>query len=230
MPTTTRFMLLTGVLLASQWPLPGTSCRAEDDGPLMTWNMVQDLTRKHLESLPPQPYADLVVWEDLQPLFDEIVQRGWALPYREEISKRMVKQGEFLAQFARSEPGARYLNSCSQELLLDRIDRMSRARGGQRALQDLVRLPNATSISPTPTKSFMPSLTDMLPKSGGKAPRIKDYDKPTHRTYSKEQVLQVMQSFHKIEEARRAREGEGNGLNPSVQQRLLDPTQGLRRP
>ena len=177
------------------------------DAPLMDWSMMQSLTQQHIQALEPKPYPELIVWEDLEPLLEEIRNKGWAMPYAGEVSKRMVKESEFLNTFAQSEAGAKYLQANSGKLLLDRVDRISHAKGGEQALKEVVKLPNSASIKPTRSKSFMPSLKDMLPMKHGKAAGVDDYDKPTNRAYTAEQVLKVMQQLHRAEEFRRAQRG-----------------------
>lgn len=204
-------LVATAIVVGPQSSLhaqqPNAQQPKQQEPPLMKWSTMERITRQHVAARPAKPYPALMVWEELLPLLEEIQRKGWAMPYRRELSQSMVKQSEFLNTFAQTKAGAKYLDSVGGDLLLDRIDRISQMKGGKDALQEVVKLPNATSIQPTRSKDFMPSLKDMLPLKHGKAPEVRDYDKPTRRAYTQEQVLQVLGKLHRAEERRRAEEG-----------------------
>ena len=170
---------------------------AQNPPPLMDWKTMEQITNQWLDSQPPRGYAKLIVWEDIAPLLEEVQKKGWAMPYARHLEAVMVKRSDFLAQFAASESGARWLNAAGgSQLLLDRVERVAKVEHGQRTLRDVAKLPNGSKFAGAKPQNFMPGLVDLLPLKGGKRPEIKDYDKPTGRLYTREQVMQYLHKLH----------------------------------
>ena len=165
--------------------------------PLMDWQTMERVTNQWLDAQPPRPYAKLIVWEDISPLLDEIQKKGWSMPYARPLEAVMVKQSDFLAKFAATESGARWLNaSGGSKLLLDRVERVAKMENGQRTLEDVAKIPNGSKFAGPSAKNFMPGLADLLPLKGGRRPEIKDYNKPTGRLYTRAEVIRYMGQLH----------------------------------
>ncbi|MCA9177718.1 MAG: hypothetical protein KDB14_24800 [Planctomycetales bacterium] len=183
--------------------------RGDAPKPLMDGPTMRRITEQYLRSKPPRKFPDLVVYEDLEPLLDEVERRGWEMPYREQLKAQMLGQGEFLAKFAETESGANWLKKVSgQSLIYDRVDRISHVAHGQEMLQRVAKLPNGEKYGQATARNFTPSLADLLPLKGGKKQKIKDYDKPTGKAYTMSKVLELVAKTHEsAEDTRKQLEG-----------------------
>jgi hypothetical protein len=78
------------------------------------------------------------------------------------------------------------------DLIYDRLDRVSRVSGGQRMLEAIVRLPDGQRYAKPKSQlpHGVPDFLELLPKnSSGKVRTIRDYDKPTGRLYTADDLL-----------------------------------------
>lgn len=174
--------------------------------PLMSAALMEQLTRQHLAALPAKPYSDLIIWEEISPLLDEIERRGWDMPYREGLQEVMIGKSDFLSQFAQSRHGSKWLKASNSKLLLDRVDRISRVSGGQQTLKRVAKLPNGKQYARPKAGDFQPGLVELLPPAKyGRKRKIPDYNKPTGRAYTVDQVVDKISELHAEAELDRRR-------------------------
>ena len=134
--------------------------------------------------------GDLIDRDDVTQILAVLKERGWSPDRAKEIESAALPANDFLVKLLSSSQGRRFMRKVkSFKLIYDRLDRIARVSGGQRMLTDLVRLPDGHRYAAWRPKRGTPNLLDFLPKRGnGRRRSIKDYDKPTGKIYTAEQL------------------------------------------
>jgi hypothetical protein len=123
-------------------------------------------------------------------IFARLEGIGWKVADKREILADLLPAGSPLVITLRSPRGQKFASQVADyKLIYDRLDRISQEPGGQRLLQDLVKLPDAARYAKQVTGRGVPDLVELLPKQrSGKTRRVQDYDKPTKKIYTLEQL------------------------------------------
>jgi hypothetical protein len=157
--------------------------------PIPSSSELRDVAVRYFQSHFPQDYrdGDLITRESVAPLIAELQKRGVPLPDGPEILAKVLSSGDFLAVQFSTPKGldfmrkiARYPNG------YDLADRLSRMIRGQDRIRELIRGPDGYRM-----------IEYMAAAPGGKnmgvmlgnAPRGKDFNQPTGRIYTAQQLL-----------------------------------------
>jgi hypothetical protein len=140
--------------------------------------------------------GDLISQAEVQRLFAEIKRQGETVPGEKEMLALVLSGSDVLVRTLGTPEGRKFMRKVSgEQLIFDRLDRIARAPGGAQMLRDLVKLPDGERYAKYKTKRGVPDLLDLLPKDGsGKRRQIKDYDRPTGRIYTAEQLMRALSS------------------------------------
>ena len=165
---------------------------------LPEWAAVRDVTNSFFAEQHDRQPGDILSKADAQPLFSELNRRGWKVADQQEILAQMLGENDLVVRVLRTAEGRRFMRKVSGEkLIYDRLDRIARESGGPQLIEDLVKLPNGERYARTKPARGDPNLLDLLPKTGsGKRRQIKDYDRPTGRIYTVDDLLKRLEESH----------------------------------
>jgi hypothetical protein len=149
------------------------------------------------------PTRALISRTEAEVIFQHLEAAGWKVADKNEILSTLLPAGSPLVATLRSPRGREFdAQVAGYELIYDRLDRISREPGGERLLRDLVKLPDAARYAKQVTKPGVPDLVGLLPKDrSGKTRRVEDYDKPTKKIYTLEQLeKRIRESYDRARE------------------------------
>jgi hypothetical protein len=137
---------------------------------------------------------DLMTRNDGVACFNRIAALGWKVSDRDEILSHMLPQDDFLVETLRS-PGGNVLMRKISAIPegYDRLDRLSRLPRGTRFVRDLAKGPDGYKLIEYMSKS--PGGNEMG-KMLSEIPQGADFNKPTGRIYSAQQLLAALRQSH----------------------------------
>lgn len=125
---------------------------------------------------------------------------GWKSAAFVELEKLALPEQDTLVQMLRENEGKKFMRQVSEmNLIYDRLDRLARLDYGQRTIRDLIRGPDGYKLLDyyTTTSKRGNVLTEVLPKDEtGAFPDGKDFDQPTGRIYTREQLLKSLKVMY----------------------------------
>lgn len=142
--------------------------------------------------------GDLISRRQVELILGELQRLDWEVEDGDEILGDVLPDGASVVTTLRSAKGRKFMRQVSGfKLIYDRLDRISQESGGRQLLQDLVKLPDAARYARYVTGGGVPDLEGFLPKKrDGKTRRVKDYDKPTGRIYTIDQLVKRLKESH----------------------------------
>jgi hypothetical protein len=145
---------------------------------------------------------DLITRQETDELFAEIGKLGWKIDDRKEILARVPDEGEFFVQQLRSKRGNTLMRDIAPlPLGYDRVDRLSQLERGHRYVSDLVKGPDGYKLIQYMTET--PWGKNMGKQLRG-APDGANFNKPTGRIYTAEQLLPTLHDSYAAEVKRRS--------------------------
>lgn len=142
--------------------------------------------------------GDLLTNSDVKEVLKALAAAGWQPPDQKDILAHTLPDDDTLVRTLSTERGKRFMRKVAEDdLIFDRLDRVSRTYGGERMVNDLAKLPDGYKYAKTKRPNGVPGFLDLLPKTGsGKKRSIKDYDKPTGRIYCEKQLLERLENSY----------------------------------
>lgn len=155
---------------------------------------IEQVTKAFFAKLPDRQPGDIVSQADVKQLLKALNSKGWQVPGEAQLLDKVPSDGELLVRTLRSPEGLKFMRKVSgNALIYDRLDRISRESGGPQLISGLIKLPDGEKYSNTKLPRGVPNLLDLLPKNAsGKTRTIKDYDKPTGRIYTVDQLVEQL--------------------------------------
>ena len=155
---------------------------------------VQRLTNQYFATLEGYQRGDIITQKHVRNLFKIFGRYGWKVPYQKEVLAKFLPEGHFLQQVFDSEQGRKFLNQIKKYPNgVDRVDRISRLPNGQQSIRDLIyKIPNGADWikGMTTTKGGM-----ALGRSMSKAPKGKDFNKPTGTIYFASDLPKILEAL-----------------------------------
>lgn len=144
--------------------------------------------------------GDLISQRDVQSVLNSLKSAGWTVADKDQLLKLTLPESHFLVPLLASKQGRQFARKVSSEpLIYDRLDRLAHESGGPEMLQSLVKLPDGERYALSKPARGAPSILEMLPKGkSGKARKVPDYDKPTGRIYTQDQLLKQLRKSHEL--------------------------------
>ncbi|HRX78219.1 MAG: hypothetical protein H6821_05780 [Planctomycetaceae bacterium] len=167
---------------------------------------VRAIVDQHFRGQSQLQAGDIICQSEVRSLFPMLETAGWKVEDGDELLNRMLAPSDPLISILRSPAGTKFMRQvASDKLIYDRLDRIVQEPGGQRLLTDLVKLPDAARYAKHDTPATIPDLEDFLPKGrSGRARHVKDYDKPTEKIYTVDDLKKALQRSYELAQ-RRAR-------------------------
>ena len=166
------------------------SHRAAPSGSAITPRRLSAMVDRHFRKRRDYRDGDLICRRDVVEVLALLKKAGWEPVKAKEIEESALPANDFLVELFSKPAGRQFMRKVkTYKLIYDRLDRIARVPGGRRMLADLVRLPDGERYAAWRPQRGAPDLLDLLPKRGnGRKRHIKDYERPTGRIYTAEQL------------------------------------------
>lgn len=166
--------------------------RAEGRRPTM--QDVKALVQRHLTSKPSYRRGDLIAREDVEPIFNDLLEMG-IKPFdnQEELYDSFLPADAFLVQFLRTPSGRAFMRQVYQVPgAYDRLERLAWLPKGQVLLQQLVRAPDGpVQFQRLTTAAGMQRVARQL----GDDPRGSNFSLPTGHIHTEDQLLRRLEAI-----------------------------------
>ena len=192
---------LAAVAVPATWPADFARGQAPDELP--PFSEVRALIQSQFQTKSDFRRGDLITRGDVAAALRDVEALGWKGVSQTEAATNLIEDGDFLARQLRSPKGQTFMRRISgYRLIYDRLDRISRMPGGQRMIQDLIKLPDGHRYAKVDTGRGVPDLSDLLPKNAsGKTAHVPDLNKPTGKIYTLDEFLKQLEvSYRQVQQ------------------------------
>jgi hypothetical protein len=151
------------------------------------WKTVESTAKQHLKSLPNYQAGDILSQGQIKPLLAKLAKAGWKLSDQKELLGQIAADDDFIVRQLRSKSGMKFMRSTGGSAeQYDYLRRLSETKGGDRAVTDILKLPNGNDVLTALTKSKAGKDISRRMAAG---PHTQGYDTPTAYLYTETQVL-----------------------------------------
>jgi len=157
---------------------------------------VQRVVQAHFQAKPDYKPGDIIARGDIKPVFSALAQIGFEVADAKAILESVPADNDFLVTSLRSAAGRRFMQQVARyPMSYDRLDRLGRLPHGRQTVRDLIKGPDGYKmIDYMTTAHGGREMGKML----SKAPKGKDFNAPTGRIYTVDQLLKrLKQSYDK---------------------------------
>ncbi len=191
--------------------LPGATLRAagkdsKKNKPLPKFSTVETWVNQQLRSRSEYQDGDLITQSDVEAVFRKLAGAGWKVADREQIEELLLADENPMVRELRTPAGRKFMRKVSPlPLGFDRVDRLVRLSDGPRLVRRLVKGPDGHKmLDYLTTQPGGKEMGQMLSRAPGGA----DFNRPTGRIYTAEQLLaRLKQSLNRAEDGGRRTEG-----------------------
>ena len=151
---------------------------------------VEKAVRDTFAELPNHRADDIITQGEVVVALRQVRQAGWKIPEPEKVLERVLPDGDYLVAQLRTRHGRRFMSKVGgRKLMYDQLDRVSRVPGGKALVRDLPKLPDA-AVQATQLEQFLPKM------GSGRRRRVKDFNKPTGRIYTVDQLVAALRGLY----------------------------------
>ena len=190
----TRRQTCSAFLCVVTFSLTSLNAHAADRNSIKSIKDVQRLTNQYFATLDGYQQGDIITQKHVRNLFKIFGRYGWKVPYQKEVLAKFLPEGHFLPQVLNSDKGREFLGKIKKYPGgVDRVDRISRLPNGQQSVRDLIyKIPNGADWikGMTTTKGGL-----ALGRSMSKAPKGKDFNKPTGTIYFASDLPKILEAL-----------------------------------
>ncbi len=154
---------------------------------------VAAVVEDYFATLPGYRSGDLIARSNAAEILRRLADAGWRPHNPRQILDDVLPDNHFVVNLLRTPQGQRFMRRVSGfDLIYDRLDRVAQVAGGPRMLEAIVRLPDGERYAHAKRQlpDGVPDFLELLPKNAnGKVRTIRDYDRPTGRIYTADDLL-----------------------------------------
>jgi len=175
--------------------------------PLPPFAVVRTTVEQVLGEIEDRKPGDLILRAQVAPIFARLAKLGWTVADRQAILQRVPAEKDLLArQLLDSKQGIKFMRQISRYPLgYDRVDRINHLPLGKQTVHDLIHKVGGAEM-----------IRYMTEAKGGKAlggmlsrdPNGKDFNKPTGRIYTAEQLIKTLKESQRELPGRETPPGE----------------------
>ena len=175
------FALLFGMAVAAQAGMPDFAA-------------VEEIVAQQLSSEKDYQRGDLIWRSRVEPIFTALSEAGWQVADQKEIVEELLDDGDFLVRQFQSKQGKKMFRKVATYAEgYDRLDHLRKLDRGEATVQALIKGPDGYKLLEYMTQS---SGGKELGKMLSRVPHGKDFNKPTQRIYTQEQLLARLRKSH----------------------------------
>jgi hypothetical protein len=138
--------------------------------------------------------GDIISRDEVEAVFERLKQLGWNVRDRKEIAEETLANDSFLVRELRTEDGHRFMRQISSfPNAYDRLERLAGLADGERIVQRLIAGPDGYKMMEYLTEA---SGGEQLGQMLSEAPQGQDFNRPTGRIYTAQQLLERLKTSH----------------------------------
>jgi hypothetical protein len=170
--------------------------------PLPEFSWVRECVRRDFSNITDYRPGDILSQSDVTPIFEHLRLMGWDVKEEKGILGQVPQDGDFVVRQLRTEPGRKFMHKISgYPLAYDRLSRLATLPGGRQMVHDLIKGKGGDEmVRYLTTSEGGANLGKMLERT----PKGVDFNAPTGRIYTAEQLLQRLKKSYDAERERRA--------------------------
>jgi hypothetical protein len=178
-----------------------TSTSPTEPRPLPEWKDVQAAVAGHFAGQAAYQPGDLLSQGEVTPLFPKLAALNWTVVDSREITALLLPDNDFLVTQLQTRAGRKFMRRIAHlPGGYDRIDRLRGMDRGRQRVRELIQGPDGDKLieylTTTPQgKNLGRSLSQ---GTGGK-----EFNKPTQKLYTEQDLLRRLQTSYQAEAARR---------------------------
>ena len=185
------------VCLLSAW----NSATAEE---LPAFSKVDNVVRRHFESLSGHQEGDLISQTQVKPIFGAIELLGWTVSDSASIKNSVLPDSNYLVEQFRTPKGKAFMRKVSASpLAYDRLDQICRLPNGKLMINDFLRFPNAEVTFTNKSPLAVSRLERLQPTNRRNGQDKTDLDQPTGRIYTVDALVARLKGSYNAEVIRR---------------------------
>ena len=155
---------------------------------------VEQWVQGHFASQAGRESHDLILRRDVEQVLDGLKQQGWDVAERKEILALSLANDDWLAKRLETNAGRKFMRDMSSYPDgYDKLDRLRRLPDGQRILDRLIKGPDGYKMIEYLTNQ--PGGREMG-RMLSDAPKGKNFNQPTGRIYTVDDLLKRLQESH----------------------------------
>jgi hypothetical protein len=194
-PLATVSVWLCGMLLAaeSREQVRGNDGPARGTPRITSLEELSDLVGRHLASRAGHKPGCLISKSEVAPIISELRADGWSEAGLDRVCQAVLDDKHFLVRQLRSPQGQKFAAAVAKHKgAYDRLDRVSQAKGGQRAIANTILLPDGAGFWNPDSKPGFANTVQMLPTRGGRRRSKAEFSEPTGKIYTGEQLIEQL--------------------------------------
>ncbi|MFN0020950.1 MAG: hypothetical protein ACKVP0_22040 [Pirellulaceae bacterium] len=182
-----RALVVTAAALLFGWFT--TACTAKPP----SFAEAKAIAAQHLRTLPDYAPGDLISRGDVEPIFNELLNRGLSVDdFSEDFYDDFVPDNSFLIRTLRTEAGRKFMRQVSGfPGAYDRLERLSWVPAGQELLGELIDKPDGAALFKTMTE---PTGMQAIARHLAADPRGKNYALPTGHIHTASQLMKRLEA------------------------------------
>lgn len=154
---------------------------------LPSMSAIKQAVESNFKADPNYRPGDLITRDEVEPLLAKLQRMGLPLPDAKQILEKVLTSDDFVAKQFSTPNGQKFMRQINRyKGGYDRVDRLSRIPLGEQTVRDLIRGPDGYKM-----------IEYMITAPGGRAlkdefarvPKGQDFNDPTGRIYTEEQLL-----------------------------------------
>ncbi|MDP7020596.1 MAG: hypothetical protein QGG36_32650 [Pirellulaceae bacterium] len=163
-----------------------------------TWRHIEEFVHRYLDGLSDYKKGDLLSQGHVAKMTAHMKKMGWRVREEKRLFKDTLPDSHFLVQQLHTRHGHRFMRNVQRHpQIYSKLERISSAHGGRALVRDLLKLPDAAKYANPNRARGVPQMKDFLPKHGNsRQPQIRDYNKPTGKIYTEDQLLKRLKEMH----------------------------------
>jgi hypothetical protein len=184
-------------------PPPGDQQQPSYEKQFPEWSAVAARIDEHFKSVKEYRPGDMLSRGAVESLLAELAKLGWTVRDREAIMSQVTADKDLLVQQFSTPRGREFMRKVAQNPAnFDHLHRLAQTSNGQRQVRDLMKLPNGPEVLAALASS--PQGRDISRRIAA-GPRTRNYDKPTGRIYTQQQLIVRLRESYAKELAERAK-------------------------
>jgi hypothetical protein len=202
------FFVRLGALLLLIAPLPRGATGVERERPLPEFPVIRAVVLRELVHPPKRAPDDMIARSEVEPVFDQLRLMGWVVRDRKAILKRLPRDTDFVLQRLRTDNGRRFMRKVSKfPLGYDRLYRLASLPGGRQLVVDLINDKGGSQLIAYLTGSQGGRNLGKMLKG---VPNGADFNQPTGRIFTTEQLITRLRESLIAEQERRDAAGRAD--------------------
>lgn len=171
-----------------------TAFAGRKQGGLSDFSKVEDLVRWRFELRRDYSAGDILSRSNVEPVLKQLRLVGWTISDQKSILNRVPRDDAYLVRQLRTTAGMKFMRKVrNQPLVYNQLDRLTGLAHGRLVLQNMIKATDGQEMLQQLTRK---TADENLDPSLARARKGANFDKPTGRIYTVDQLLAALKKSH----------------------------------